>query len=280
MPRDAFGKTEVIMFNEVIVCLDGSSLSEKILPLARGIIQVTKGKLVFLRVVEGPDEMSSEEDYLRDCARQYGAELRFAVSPDPSAAIRAELHREPRAIAALTTHGRTAWTGVIMGSVALSVVREALQPVLLFRPQEHREAPTKIITVAAAIDGSPFSEKILPDAVNAARSLSARLLLLQALPVIRPASPLSFDERADIMESSYLHRTASEIKASYGIDAQWEVLHGEPGDALCRYLKDMPETLLAMTTHGRGGTQRVVMSSVTESCVSHAGVPLLLYWPR
>ena len=267
------------MFDEIIVCLDGSSLSEKILPLARGIIQVTKGKLVFLRVVEGLDEMSSEEDYLRDCARQYGAELRFAVSPDPSAAIRAELHREPRAIAALTTHGRTAWTEVIVGSVALSVVREALQPVLLFRPQAHREAPNKIITVAAALDGSPFSEEILPHAVKAACSLSARLLLLQALPVIRPPSPLSREERADIVESSYLYRRAAEIQAAHGINAQWEVLHGEPGDALCSYLKDMPETLLAMTTHARDGAERVVMGSVAGNCVRHAGVPLLLYWP-
>ena len=148
--------------------------------------------------------------------------------------------------------------------------------VLLFRPQEHREAPNKVITVAAALDGSPFSEKILPHAVRAAHP---RLLLLQALPVIRPPSPLSHEERADIVESSYLYRRAAEIQAAHGINAQWEVLHGEPGDALCRYLKDMPETLLAMTTHARGGAERVFMGSVTGNCVRHAGVPLLLYWP-
>ena len=267
------------MFEKLLVCLDGSAAAERIIPLAYGISQATKGKLVFLRVVQDPAESWTEEERLNDCARQYGAQLRIAVSPDPPRAIRAELMREQRAIAALTTHGRTAWTEAIMGSVALGVLREAMRPVLLFKPQVNREAPKKITTIAAALDGSAFSEKILSYAVRAARSLSARLLLLQALPVHRPRAILSHEEEAGIVESSYLHRKAAEIKASRGIEAQWEVLHGEPGDALCRYLKDMPETLLAMATHARAGAERFVMGSSAGFCVRHAAVPLLLYWP-
>ena len=167
------------MFEKLLVCLDGSASAEKIIPLACGISQATKGKLVFLRVVQDPAESWTEEECLNDCARQYGAQLRIAVSPDPSRAIRAELVREPRAIAALTTHGRTAWTEAIMGSVALGVLRGAMRPVLLFKQQLNREAPKKITTVAAALDGSAFSEKILSYAIRAARSLSARLLLLR-----------------------------------------------------------------------------------------------------
>ena len=268
------------MFEHLIVCLDGSSLAEQIIPLARGLTQATAGKLIFIRVVQDPAEMSTEDDYLKDCARRYGAELRFAISPDPAAAIRTELEREPRAIAALTTHGRTAWTEAIIGSVAFRVLREAMRPVLLFRAHEKGcEAPNKITNVTAAVDGSAFSEKILPYAVRAARSLSARLFLVQALPVHRPKA-LLYGQESDILESSYLHRLAAEIQAVHGIEAQWEVLHGEPGDALCRYLKDVPETLLAMTTHGHGAAKRVVLGSIAASCVRHAGVPLLLYWPR
>jgi hypothetical protein len=108
--------------------------------------------------------MSTEEDYLKECARRYGAELRFAVSPDPAAAIRTELEREPRAIAALTTHGRTAWTEAIIGSVAFQVLREAMRPVLLFRAhQKDCEAPNKITNVTAAGDGSvPFPRRSCP----------------------------------------------------------------------------------------------------------------------
>ena len=268
------------MFSQVIVCLDGSSLAEKIIPLARGLTRVAAGKLIFFRVVEDPAEMSADETYLKDCARRYDAELRFAVSPDPVAAIKTELEREPHAIAALTTHGRTAWAEAIIGSIAFRVLRESMRPVLLFRPHDKdSEAPKKITRVIAALDGSAFSEKILPYAVRAARSLSAHLFLVQVSPVHQPRAISSDIQESDILESSYLHRLSVEIQVAHGLQAQWEVLHGEPVDALCRYLEDMPETLLAMTTHAHPVANRLVLGSIAASCVRHASVPLLLYWP-
>jgi nucleotide-binding universal stress UspA family protein len=269
------------MFDEVLVCLDGSSLAESILPLARAITAPKGGKLTLLRIVRDPAELSAEEDYLRDCARRYGAGLRFVVSTDPAGAIGAELERTPRSIAALTTHGRTAWVEGILGSVALQVLRESKQPVILFRPLgERSRPPKKISTVAVALDATEFSEQIVPFAVRAARSLSARLLLIQALPVHPPIFQGPDQETVVLLESSYLHRKADAIKQAHGIDADWEVLHGVPADAICRYLKGMPDTLLAMTTHARSTIQRAVLGSVAGYCVRHAGVPLLLYWPH
>jgi nucleotide-binding universal stress UspA family protein len=269
------------MFDEVLVCLDGSSLAESILPLARAITAPTGGKLTLLRIVRDPAELSAEEDYLRDCARQYSAGLRFVVSTDPASAIGAELERTPRSIAALTTHGRTAWVEGILGSVALRVLRESKQPVILFRPLgERSKPPEKISTVAVALDATEFSEQIVPYAVRAARSLSARLLLIQALPVYPPILPGPDQETVVMLESCYLHRQAANIRAAHGIEPQWEVLHGNPSDAICRYLKGMPDTLLAMTTHARSTVQRALLGSVAGYCVRHAGVPLLLYWPH
>lgn len=268
------------MFKEILACLDGSSLAEKILPLARAMTAPTGGKLTFFRVVSDQAELAAEESYLRDLARRYGAELRFIVAADPAAAICAELGRHPQAIAALTTHGRRAWAEAILGSVALRVVSEAKRPVILFRPLENdREASERINTVAVALDGSELSEKIIPCAVKAARSLSARLLLLQALPVQAALGVAPEHAKSDVLESSYLRRKAADIKASHGIDAEWEVLHGEPGDALCRYLRDLPGVLLAMTTRGRSAVERAVLGSVAGYCVRHAGVPMLLYSP-
>ena len=266
------------MFEKVIACLDGSALAERIIPLARCLSQAAAGKLVFLRVIQDPNEIAEEEAYLRECARLHGAQLRLALSLDPARGIQNELVSEPRAVAALATHGRTAWAEAIMGSVAVQVLRESRRPVLLFRPQEREwKAASTIITVAAALDGSRFSEKILPHAVRAARALSARLLLLQVLPAHRPQTSLAPEQTADILESCYLYRKAAEIKKTHGLEVEWEVLHGEPGDAICRYFKDMPETLLAMTTHARPAAERLIMGSVAGHCVRHVGVPLLLY---
>jgi nucleotide-binding universal stress UspA family protein len=267
------------MFQKVFVCLDGSALAEKILPLARALTAPKGGKLTLLRIV--PEAAALEDTHARERAREYGAELRFLVSTDPAGAIGAELEREPNAIVALTTHGRTAWPEAILGSVALRVIREAKRPVVIYRPVTHeREAPGTISSIAIALDGSKFSEKIIPHAVKAAQFLSAQLHLLQALPVNSALTTLSEQEKSDVLESSYVQRKAAEIKAQHGVETQWEVLHGEPAGAICSYVRDLPDTLLAMTTHARGGLERALIGSVAATCVRHAGVPLLLYWPR
>ena len=90
-----------------------------------------------------------------------------------------ELAGDPRALAALTTHGRTAWAEAILGGMTLRVIRDSKRPVIVFRPPEDkRDVPEKISTVAVALDGGDFSEKMVRHAVKAAQFLSARLLLL------------------------------------------------------------------------------------------------------
>jgi len=46
------------------------------------------------------------------------------------------------------------------------------------------------------------------------------------------------------------------------------------------YVKGMPETMLAMTSHARGGLQRSLLGGVAAACLRRAGVPILMYGPR
>ena len=267
------------MFDEIIVCLDGSSLAEKILPLARGIAAAKGGKLTLLRVVQDVAELAAEEEYLRDCARQYAAELSLLVAEDAGPAIAAHLAKHVNAMAALTTHGRTAWSEAILGSVALSVIRAAKRPVLVYCPIDKAADVAKSIdNIVVALDGSALSEKIIPYAAEAARFLAAGLLLVHVLPA-QPVTPLTH-EKSDLNEAAYLHSKAAAIKKRYHMDAQWEVLHGDVADAICRFISTMPNTLLAMTTHARAGIERAILGSVAAACVRRAAVPLLRYWPH
>ena len=79
------------MFDEILVCLDGSPLAEKILPLAQGIAGIKGSPLILLRVVGNNDELSVEEAYMRERARVFHAPIRFLISPDPATAIVEEL---------------------------------------------------------------------------------------------------------------------------------------------------------------------------------------------
>jgi len=268
------------MLDEIIACLDGSPLAETILPLARGLAETGEKNLALLRVVENVEELASEEKALHAIARQYGAELRLRISEDAVAAILTELQRHPKAIAALATHGRTALAETLLGSVALRIIRESNRPVITFCPLDpKKEAPKKIRDIVLALDGGRFSEQMIPYAAKATHLLSARLTLIQALPIQLNPLPGNSHLPPDILESAYLQRKAAELETN-GIDAQWEVLHGEPAAAICRYLHGASETMLAMTTHARSGFRGALLGSTGAACMRHAGVPLLLYWPH
>ena len=269
------------MFDEILVCLDGSPLAEKILPSAQEIARAKGARVILLRVVGDSNELSVEENYMRERASLYRAPIRFVVSPEPATAILGELEKNPRAIAAMTTHGRSAWGEALLGSVALKVIRGARRPVLLYRTRSDSSAtPTKITTLVVALDRSEFSEKILPAAVGMAKSLNSRITLVQALPVESAQAARANVPLGDVLESSYLQTTAAEIKKRYQIEPSWDVLHGEAGDAICRYINGMQNTMLAMTSHARGGVERALFGSVAAACIRKAGVPMLIYWPE
>ena len=269
------------MFDEILVCLDGSAIAEKILPLAQEIASRKGAKVILLRVVADSKELLTEESYMRQQAGLFHVPFRFLIASDPAVAIIEELAKNPRATAALTTHGRTAWKEALLGSVALKVIRGARRPVLLYRPRSESSAtPAKITTLVVTLDGSQFSERILPPAIEMAKSINSRIILVQALPTESAAQAVKAAlPSGDVLESSYLQGKAAEIKKKYEIEPSWDVLHGEAGDAICRYVNGMQDTALAMTSHARGGLERVVFGSVAATCIRHAGVPILIYWP-
>jgi nucleotide-binding universal stress UspA family protein len=264
---------------EILACLDGSRRAETILPLALGLARAKSVPFTLLRVVADTAELAAQEQSVRERARRFDAQVKFLIAPEAASAIVDELKNNPRAIPAMTTHGRTAWIEAILGSVALNVVRGAARPVLLYRPRDNgSQAPQKITTIVAALDGSDFAGKIIPFAADMASSIRAGLTLVQALPA-SVQSQLAALPRGDVLESAYLSSTAAEIKNKYGIEPSWDTLHGEPGEALCRYVSGMPNTILALTSHGRSGFERSLFGSVAAKCVRSAEVPILLYWP-
>lgn len=265
------------MFDEILVCLDGSATAARILPLAHSIAKQARARLTLLNVVNETAELASQADQVRAQGRPYDAQCRFVFSTDVAGAIAKEINTAAGAVAALTTHGRAAWSEAVLGSVALKVIRATRQPVLLFRPGI-AEAPKKISRIVTALDGSEFAERILPVSINWASVLGATLTLVQALPVA-PPRPLG-EEKNDIDESAYLRRVATQTKRDFALPCDWEVLHGPPADALCNFIASSQETLLALTTHARGGVERAMLGSVAAACLRRAHAPFLVYWPK
>lgn len=60
------------MFDEILVCLDGSLFAERIIPYVRGIAASIGAKLTFVRVVEDEGEFATAENYVGDLAGRLG----------------------------------------------------------------------------------------------------------------------------------------------------------------------------------------------------------------
>ncbi len=271
------------MISEIIVCLDGSSFAEKIIPYARGIATSIGAKLRFLRVIENKDEATAADRYVNRLGRELNAEAAVKVArTDTISTILEYLKDHPAAMPAITSHGKSGVLEMVAGSVALGIMWGAERPVLLYRPLV-KAVPTesdkeiKIARVVAALDGSKFSERIVPYAVEMAQSLKAKLQLVQ---VLSSKEEIPKELRRDILETSYLHGEAEKLKRSYGIDADWDTLHGEAAEAMCSYIGGRQDVMLAMTSHARAGVERAIFGSVAGECVRKAGVLIMIYCPH
>jgi len=137
----------------VLVPLDGSALSEAIVPVAEALARDYGAELILLRAVRlstVPDPLEPEakvgeaEAYLACIAEELQARglsrVRrsvWHVPAKPEQAIAEAAAQNHADLIAMTTHGRTGLGRLFFGSVAERVLRAATVPVLLWKPQEN-----------------------------------------------------------------------------------------------------------------------------------------------
>ena len=150
--------------------------------------------------------------------------------------------------------------------------------------------------ILVCLDGSMFSEGILPYAVGEALKFKSRLTLLHvltcdipmfALPNAEPMRFIPFDlfalemeERHGRMQSYLEGVTAGLISA--GLDAGWVVISGrtaDVGEVITQYALSNRFDLIAMATHGYRGLKRFFLGSVSDSVTRKSSLPVLVLRP-
>lgn len=74
-----------------------------------------------------------------------------------------------------------------------------------------------------------------------------------------------------------LERLVARLRARLGAGSRvrTHLVHGTPADAVCRLAARRRADLIVLGTHGRTGLAHVVLGSVAERIVRHAGRPVL-----
>ncbi|WP_445158610.1 universal stress protein [Halomonas sp. E14] len=266
------------------VAMDESDDSLRGLLLGRNLAAQLGAALSIVSVVASPQ---------RSEPRRQALQARLEASPDPALAdvpvevvvadsakdALARLADQPDAGLCMGAHGRRPVPEMLIGSVTAGVVRRAARPVLLCGPRYVPERHARVEVVMVCVDGSPLSEAMLPHAVTLAATFGARLQLLQVLDA-GALSSAGGEARSDVMESGYVHGLARRLEGEHRTEVDWEVLHGDPADAIVSYLADSRNVMLAMTTHGRSGLSQVVAGSVSHEVLHEACCPVAVLRPK
>jgi nucleotide-binding universal stress UspA family protein len=268
------------MYSRIVVPVDGSTFSEEVIPYALGIAKKTGAEVTLLRVVEKEPKKAEVEKYIQDLAAYFGVEGRSVSSRgDVAGDILDEVQRVPGTLVTITSHGRGDRLNALMGSVARDVVRAGHIPVLVYRPSgdtEHHD-PVPITTVLLPLDGTKLSETMQAEAASWARALTASLVVVQVLPANARIDPLLASY--DVLEDSYVRWHARDLEREYGVEVDWEVLHGDPVTSITNYLEGRRDVLVVMATRGQPTLQAAVLGSVTSGLLHQAGVPIIVQAP-
>ena len=185
------------------------------------------------------------------------------------------------------SHGRTAAAGMLMGSVAATVLAHCDNPVLLLRDGEVPAAES--LRVGVAVDGSEYGEAAVrwtlshPDLFGPQPSFellhAVRELPIQTKTLLANLADMSFtqDKVRALRRKEYERAVRSTLPlfAQAGVPVRQVELTGEAGEQLAAYARRNLDVLV-MGSHGQGLFKAAVLGSVATRVAARCATPLVL----
>jgi nucleotide-binding universal stress UspA family protein len=197
--------------------------------------------------------------------------------------LAAEIHVD---LIVMSTHGRTGWQRVLLGSTAERVVQHAPCPVLIVRQSKtSQKHALKLKKIAVPVDFSDCSVEGLTYALKLARGFGAELLLLHALHIYHYSTPVVVYTVAEL--NRFAREGAKERMRELargtnfgGVKVETVIKMGrQTGSSartICHYAEKISADLIVTSTHGRTGLPHVLIGSVAEQIVRYAKTPVLV----
>jgi nucleotide-binding universal stress UspA family protein len=281
----------------IVVPLDGSALSEAIVPVVEALARDYEAGIVLVRALAPQPAADAEfgaqqeaEAYLSTLAASLQGRGHAGVDwkiwyDDPDRAIVSAATANEADLVAMATHGRGGLGRLLLGSVAEAVVRTAPMPVLLVRGTPGW-GPGGIGPIVVPLDGSEISEAVLPVVEALAGPFDLGIRLVHAVEPLPASARVEISPALEEESLKSRRREAgarlAEIAAALtakGLRAAQAVRVGAPLDVITGYAEEAGAGLIAMATHGRTGLGRLFMGSVAERVLRTVRIPMLLWKP-
>ena len=265
------------MFKRIIVPTDGSDFAWTAVEVGEALARQCDAELQLLEVVSAAADVMRAEEITRERLAEAPVAVPVSVCArvlqrSVGATIADHLAGVDRGLIVMSTFGRGR-SEAILGSVALDVLRAMDGPVVAVGPKARTDRPDYRGELIVPVDGSGFSETVLPLAAALGTGLEARPWVVEVLDPDQ-------ERVEDMVESSHATRLARDLTRQIQRDAQFEVVHSaHPGRAIAEFAESVGASLIVASTHGRTGLARLALGSVAMETVRHARCPVVLKRP-
>lgn len=141
--------------------------------------------------------------------------------------------------------------------------------------------------ILVPLDGSGWSRRAIPHAVDIARANRSELILLH---IFRPPTAEYADQLALAGQEGVIEQLRSAIEydltgtanqlSDEGLTVRTHIVESiGVAAAICDYVRDEDVDLVVMSTHGRTGLARFLFGSVAAKVMEGVKVPVLLIHP-
>ena len=137
-----------------------------------------------------------------------------------------------------------------------------------------------IRTILLATDLSASSREATDRAIDLASRLEARLVIVNVLEKRRLAGGGAHErvDQARAERETHLVNVVRDARTA-GVTAEFLVWQGDPGGSIAAAAEAEGADLVVVGTRGRSGAGRMLLGSVSDHVVRHAGCPVLVVRP-
>ena len=287
-----------MIYNKILVPLDGSKLAEGVLPHVLLLASALK-LAVDLMHVNDPETVASfphpmqGHDYLKEVAASFTSFLAVNCRVENGRAADVIVDRasgDAGTLITMATHGRSGAQRWLLGGVAQKVLQASTNPLFLIRPREETLArDVRLNTIILPLDGSHLAEKVFPHVIYLANRLRLEVVLIRTytLPTtgyflatgVSPPAIGELGEKIKAEATDYLQAKVEELQAEGIEKISFVAVEGKGPEEIIDLARKTANNIVAMSTHGRSGISRWVLGSVTDRVVCYSGDPVLVIRP-
>jgi nucleotide-binding universal stress UspA family protein len=263
------------MVKKILTALDGSKTSESILPYLETLLASQDADVTLVRVIAETSAAKIHEGYVYLNRVAAGLRTKGAVvdvhvlTGKPAQTLVDMAVRGGFNLIVMCSRGKTGLKRLLMGSVAEEVLRISPIPVLIVRPLAKTDGKPQFKRIVVPLDGSHRSGSILPYAAALAKATGAKILFMTIVePRAKDDLPVEVWARNMFKEQKQLHKE--------GIQTELAIRYGDPALEILSFGLIQNADLIALSTHGRTGLDRVRYGSVAEKVLRQGKMPLLI----